>query len=200
MAEVFFDKFNDRLKKAHVAVAGLGGLGSNIAVALARSNVGNLHLIDFDRVDMSNLNRQHYNINHLGKYKTEALKEQLKFINPDVNVTIDTVKVTPDNIKTLFQNDEIICEAFDKAEMKAMLVNEVLEVFPEKFLVSGSGMAGYETSNTIVTKRITEKFYLCGDGVSGLAYDRKLLAPRVSICAGHQANMILRIILGEYDV
>lgn len=200
MAEVFFDKFNDRLKKAHVAVAGLGGLGSNIAVALARSNVGNLHLIDFDKVDMSNLNRQHYNINHLGKYKTEALKEQLKLINPDVNVTIDTVKVTPDNIKMLFQNDEIICEAFDKAEMKAMLVNEVIEVFPDKFLVSGSGMAGYETSNTIVTKRITEKFYLCGDGVSGLAYDRKLLAPRVSICAGHQANMILRIILGEYDV
>ena len=62
----------DRLKNASVAIAGLGGLGSNIAVSLARAGVGTLFLTDFDRVDLSNLNRQQYTVNDIGRYKTEA--------------------------------------------------------------------------------------------------------------------------------
>lgn len=190
----------EKVKKAHVAVAGLGGLGSNVAVNLARTGVGHLHLIDFDIVEPSNLNRQQYKIKHLGMYKTEALKNEIQEINPFIKVTIDTVKVTPENIKSLFENEDIICEAFDNPEAKAMIVNCIMENFPNKKLVSASGMAGFESSNTIITKKITKNFYLCGDGKTGAKVGRGLMAPRVSICAGHEANMILRLILEIEEV
>lgn len=189
-----------KFKNARVAVAGLGGLGSNIAVSLARTGVGHLHLIDFDVVEPSNLNRQQYRIAHLGMPKADALKMELEEINPFIKVQTDRVKVTPNNIKQLFEGDEIICEAFDRPEAKALLVNHLLIDFPEKKVVSGSGMAGLESSNSIVTKKIRNHFYLCGDGESYAGVRGGLLAPRVAICAGHQANMVLRLILGMEEV
>ena len=117
----------DKLDAAHVAICGCGGLGSTIAVALTRIGVGHLHLIDFDRVDMTNLNRQQYFLKDLGQYKTEALRSNLRQINPFTDITIDTVKVTDENVPTLFENEDIICEAFDVPENKTMLVNAVLE-------------------------------------------------------------------------
>ena len=190
----------EKVKATRVAVAGLGGLGSNIAVSLARTGVGNLHLIDFDIVEPSNLNRQQYKIKHLGLYKTEALKNEIEEINPFIKVTIDTVQVTEENVQLLFKNDDIICEAFDNPRAKALLVNTLLECYPLKKIVSASGMAGYESSNTIITKKIADNFYLCGDGITGAMVGRGLMAPRVSICAGHQANMVLRLILGIEEI
>ncbi|MGE5627801.1 MAG: sulfur carrier protein ThiS adenylyltransferase ThiF [Solirubrobacterales bacterium] len=190
----------EKAKAAKVAIAGLGGLGSNIAVSLARTGIGNLHLIDFDIVEPSNLNRQQYKIKHLGLYKTEALKNEIEEINPFIEVTIDTIKVTEENIKELFEKDEFICEAFDNPTAKAMLVNTLLETYPGKKIVSASGMAGFESSNTIITKKITSNFYLCGDMENGAKVGRGLMAPRVSICAGHQANMVLRLILGIEEI
>lgn len=109
-------EIQQKLSDARVAVAGLGGLGSNVAVQLARTGVGHLHLIDYDCVDLSNLNRQHYFIRHLGKPKTDALREQLLEIHPYLDIRTDTVKVTQDNVAELFTEDEIICEAFDVPE------------------------------------------------------------------------------------
>lgn len=188
------------LSSAHVAVAGLGGLGSNVAYALARIGVGHLHLIDFDVVDITNLNRQQYFIRHIGMYKTDALKSLLLDINPYLDIRTDCVKVTEENLETLFQNDPIVCEAFDRPEAKAMLVNGILEKFPEKKLVSATGMAGYGSSNTITTKRLMKNFYLCGDRVTEPTYGNGLMAPRVAVCAAHEANMITRLILGEEEV
>ncbi|MGN0144201.1 MAG: sulfur carrier protein ThiS adenylyltransferase ThiF [Clostridium sp.] len=190
----------EKVKKAHVAVAGLGGLGSNVAISLARTGIGHLHLIDFDIVEPSNLNRQQYKIKHLGMFKTEALKSEIEEINPFIEVAVDTVKVTPDNIQSLFENEDIVCEAFDNPMAKSMIVNNFMERFPDKKLVSASGMAGFESSNTIVTKKITNNFYLCGDGTTSAQVGRGLMAPRVSICAGHEANAILRLILGIEEV
>ena len=188
------------LSSAHVAVAGLGGLGSNVAYALARIGVGYLHLIDFDVVDITNLNRQQYFIRPIGMYKTDALKSLLLDINPYLDIRTDCVKVTEENLETLFQNDPIVCEAFDRPEAKAMLVNGILEKFPEKKLVSATGMAGYGSSNTITTKRLMKNFYLCGDRVTEPTYGNGLMAPRVAVCAAHEANMITRLILGEEEV
>ena len=95
-------------------VAGLGGLGSNIAVMLARSGVGELLLVDFDTVDVTNLNRQMYLIPQLGKPKAEALPEILYQINPYLTYRSVCIKVTPDNVKELFSEYPIVCEAFDK--------------------------------------------------------------------------------------
>lgn len=184
----------DKLQKAKVAIAGLGGLGSNIAIGLARIGVGQLHLVDFDRVDLTNLNRQHYFIHHLGQYKTEALKKQIWEINPYILVSTDCLKITASNVATLFSDADIICEAFDVPENKAMLVNTVLEQLPDKWLVSGNGMAGYGRSNLIQTKAIMSKFYLCGDNISSNEV-QPLMAPRVAICAGHEANMVAELII-----
>ena len=169
------------LSAGQVTIAGLGGLGSNVAYSLARIGVGHLHLIDFDVVDITNLNRQQYFMEHIGMYKTDALKSLLLKINPYLDIRTDCVKVTEENLKEL-------------------LVNGILEHFPEKKLVSATGMAGYESSNIISTKRMMKNFYLCGDRVTEPTYGNGLMAPRVAICAGHEANMITRLLLGEEDV
>ena len=189
-----------KLSETSVAVCGLGGLGSNIAISLARAGVGKLHMIDFDKVDISNLNRQQYFPEQLGMYKSDALYETLKRIAPYCEIQKDCVKLDDDNIPRLLADDDIIVEAFDKAEQKAMLVNCVLETMPEKYLVAGSGMAGLASSNTITTKRVTKRFYICGDGVSDVNDGMGLVSSRVLICAGHQAHAVIRIIAGEFDI
>ncbi len=193
-------EIQEKLSAGRVAIAGLGGLGSNVAYSLTRIGVGHLHLIDFDVVDITNLNRQQYFMEHLGMPKTDALESLLKKINPYLDIQTDCVRVTEDNIRELFGEWDIVCEAFDDPSAKAMLVNGILECFPEKKLVSASGMAGFGSSNSIVTKKVTDNFYLCGDRVSAPEYGRGLMAPRVAICAAHEANMITRLILGEEDV
>lgn len=185
----------ESLRKARVAVAGLGGLGSNIAVSLARIGVGHLHLIDFDRVDITNLNRQQYFISQIGMYKTDAIRENLQRINPYLDIRTECIKIQEDNVRELFQEDDYICEAFDVPEYKAMLVNSALEYFPGKYLVAASGMAGFGDGNKIRTRRITDHFYLCGDETSAAEEVPGLMAPRVALCAAHQANMIVRLIL-----
>ncbi len=185
----------EKLSESRVAVAGLGGLGSNTAVFLARAGIGHLHLIDFDKVDITNLNRQHYFISHLGRYKTEALKEQLLQINPWLDIETSCEVVREENVLRLFQNEDIICEAFDCPENKAMLVNSCLELFPEKILVCASGMAGWGRSNDIITRQVGRNFYLCGDDTSGIENGEGLIAPRVALCAAHEANLIIELIL-----
>ena len=193
-------EIQEKLSAGRVAIAGLGGLGSNVAYSLTRIGVGHLHLIDFDVVDITNLNRQQYFMEHLGMPKTDALESLLKKINPYLDIQTDCVRVTEDKIRELFGEWDIVCEAFDDPGAKAMLVNGILECFPEKKLVSASGMAGFGSSNSIVTKKVSDNFYLCGDRVSAPEYGRGLMAPRVAICAAHEANMITRLILGEEDV
>jgi sulfur carrier protein ThiS adenylyltransferase len=191
---------HEHLKKGKVAIAGLGGLGSNIAVMLARIGVGQLLLVDFDIIEPSNLNRQNYYVSHLGMPKTTALKEQLEQINPYIKVETKMVKITADNVKELFEGYDIICEAFDKADQKSMLINAALEQLPQAKIVAGSGLAGYDSSNTIQTRKLMNRLYVCGDLENAARVGNGLMAPRVSICAGHQANMILRLLIGEEEV
>lgn len=193
------EDLQNKISAARVAVCGLGGLGSNIAIALARAGVGHLHLIDFDRVDLTNLNRQQYAVGQLGQYKTDALRETLSLVSPYCDVTCDTIQVTEENLPDLLKTEDYICEAFDRAEAKAMLVSGVLEHFPEKYLVAGSGLAGLGSANTIQTRRVSQRFYLCGDGTSDSSVGLGLVASRVLVCAAHEANMILRLIAGETE-
>ena len=195
LAERHGGKLQEIFPRAGAAIAGLGGLGSNVAFNLARTGIGHLHLIDFDRVDITNLNRQQYFIHQIGMYKTEALKENLLKINPYLDIHTDCVKVEEGNVRELLAEDRYICEAFDKAENKAMLVNTVLEYFPEKYLVAASGMAGFGESNRIRTRKVTEHFYLCGDGTSDAEEGICLTAARAALCAAHQANLIVSLIL-----
>lgn len=186
-----------KLHAATVGIAGLGGLGSNVAVHLARLGVGHLILADFDCVDITNLNRQHYTMHDLGKPKTEALIAQLREINPYLQYDAHQMRVTPENIPTLFAGCTVICEAFDRPDQKAMLTETVLTKLPEIPLVAASGMAGYASGNLIHTTHRFGNFYLCGDETSGLEQGLPLAAPRVALCAAHEATAIMRLILGE---
>mgnify|MGYP003296351495 CR=1 FL=1 len=188
-----------KFSAACAAVCGLGGLGSNVAISLARAGVGTLHLIDFDSVDISNLHRQQYAISQLGMYKTAAMKQTLSEIAPYCNVITHTEKLTEYNLSLLADCD-IICECFDNAGCKAMLVNGVIENYPDKYIVAASGMSGLHPCNTIQTKRLGKRLYLCGDGTSDVSEDGTLFAPRVMLCAAHQANTVLRIIAGKFEV
>ena len=185
---------------ATVAVCGLGGLGSNIAIALVRAGVGKLILIDFDRVDITNLHRQQYKISQIGMHKTDALTVNLREIAPYIELEVHTERITEDNVITLLQDADIICEAFDDAECKAMLTNTVLSEMPDKYLVAASGMAGMGVTNSIRTRRITSKFYLCGDETSEVSDGIGLVAPRVALCAAHQAHTVLRILAKQFEV
>ena len=185
---------------AAVAVCGLGGLGSHIAAALVRAGIGKLILVDYDRVDVGNLHRQQYGASQVGRFKTEALAENLKEMAPYVELEIHTVRVGEENGVALLDGADVICEAFDDARCKAMLANLVLERLPEKYLVAASGMAGFGSPNGIRTRRVAERFYLCGDGTSEVADGVGLAAPRVMACAAHQAMTVLRILAGEFDV
>ncbi len=188
-----------RFQEARVAVCGLGGLGSHVAVALARAGVGHLHLIDFDRVEVSNLHRQNYRMFQVGMEKTQALQEVIAEINPYCEVTTHCRKLESTNIPQLLEWDDVICEAFDVPECKAELVNTVFEHFTDKYVVASCGMSGFSSGNTIQTRRVAKRLYVCGDGQSDVALDGTLYISRVQICAAHQANTILRILAGKLE-
>ena len=185
-----------KLKKTRVCILGLGGLGSNVVVLLARSGIGSLKLVDFDIVEASNLNRQQYRISHIGLKKTEAMKSIIREINPFVEVDISDIKVDRENIYSIVGDIELVVEAFDRAETKAMTL-EALLTNTNKIVVSASGMAGLGSANEIVTRKIKDNFYLIGDNYSDYEEYSGIMSTRVMICAAHQANMVLRLILEE---
>ncbi len=188
---------HSRLKQACVGIAGVGGLGSAVAVALARIGVGRLILADFDIVEPSNLNRQQFFVDQIGLLKVYALADTLRRINPYIMIEPHAVRLDPENIPAIFAPCPVIVEAFDLAEMKAMLVDSVLEQLPDSSIIAASGVAGFGDNNGITTRRISARFYLVGDGSSEAAPGNGLMAPRVAIAAGQQANQAVRLILGE---
>ena len=151
-------ELQDKISGTTVAICGLGGLGSNIAIALSRSGIGKLILVDNDKVDITNLHRQQYKVNQIGMNKTEALRDNLKEINPYIEAKIHTICLDESNAKDILSDADIICEAFDNAESKTMLVNFVLDEMSSKYIVAASGMAGLGSSNTIHTRKISKKF------------------------------------------
>ena len=189
---------SQRLQAAKVAIVGLGGLGSNVALWLARLGVGQLLLYDFDKVELSNLNRQYYFLEDVGQYKATALLGHLKAVNPYGNYHSRVVRLTEDNLPELLSEAHIVCEALDKPEAKALLVNGVLESFPDKYLVSASGLAGFASSAGMQVRRVTPHFYLCGDGISDML-QLPLCGARVGLCAAQEALTIARIILQMED-
>ena len=185
----------EKVKRATVGVAGLGGLGSAVAVALARTGIGKLVLADFDLVEPSNLNRQQYFIDQLGSPKTEALIENLRRINPYAEFEPVQQRVTARNAAAVFAGCEIVAECFDDPQSKAELTQALLR--SGKTVVAASGVAGDGPANAIRTKKKMARLYVVGDGITAAAPGRGLMAPRVGIAAHHQANAILRLLLGE---
>jgi len=184
----------DKLYQAIVGIAGCGGLGSNVAMALARIGIGKLILVDFDVVEPTNLNRQQYFINDIGKRKIDALEEKLKMVNPFLLIEKHHEKLTAPKVKIIFKEAQIVVEAFDQVSEKSMLMKAFTgKIFREKYLVAASGLAGFSSSNTIKTKKLTQNIFVCGDNETDFLSEG-VMAPRVMIAAGHQANTVVEII------
>ena len=189
-------ELNLALSKAVIGVAGLGGLGSNIALSLARVGLKKLVLADFDVVEPSNLNRQQYFVRHIGLKKTQALKELINDVNPFVEVETHDIFLDEKNVASVFGECEILCEAFDNVAGKAMILNEAGASLKDKKIIGASGMAGYFSSNIIKTIKFAKNVYLCGDLTNEAKIGQGLMAPRVAICANHEANLAIRLLMG----
>lgn len=182
------------IQQVTIGIAGAGGLGSNCAVNLVRSGFIKFVIVDFDVIDYSNLNRQFYFYNQVGRPKVEALQENLLAINPNLSLEISQQKIEEHNVEGIFQRCDIIVEAFDQAPYKKMIVEHYIQ--SDKLIVSASGIAGWSNSDDLKTHKIRGNFYLVGDLCSGVSPKLPPCAPRVSIAAAKQANIILQYIVG----
>jgi sulfur carrier protein ThiS adenylyltransferase len=189
-----FNGIKKILQQKIVGIAGVGGLGSNCAVALARVGTGTLIIADFDLVSEDNLNRQYYFYDQIGKPKVDALKENIKKINPSVNVISHNIRLTKKNIRVLFKDCDVIIEAFDQARQKEMLIETILTEFPGKKLVLGLGVAGWGKNDNIHCRQI-DNLFICGDEVSEIAPDLPPLAQKVGVVENMQANIVLELLL-----
>jgi len=184
------------LKRAHVGIAGCGGLGSTLAVALARLGVGCLTLVDFDVVEPSNLNRQQFFIDQIGQAKVDALAANLSRVNPYVTLSRHQLKMGGSDVARLFGSCQVVAECFDNPAAKAELSTAMRRTLQSIPLVAVSGIAGYGPASTIRSRRVFGNHFLIGDGVTAAQPGRGLLAPKVTVAAGHQANVVLRLLLG----
>lgn len=182
-----------KVRAVKVGIAGAGGLGSNCATALVRTGFRHMRIVDFDVVECSNLNRQFYFLDQVGKPKVEMLKENLERINPAVEIEAIQMRIESDNIRKLFDGCDVVVEAFDRPECKKLIVETYMN--SEKFLVAASGLAGWGNSDRIEVRRIRDNFYLVGDSVTGIGPGAPPLAPMVFIAAAKQADVVLRYIL-----
>jgi len=183
-----------RLQGKVVGIAGAGGLGSNIAVSLLRSGVQRFILADYDRVELSNLNRQHYFLDQVGMEKTAALHQNLLRINPHVEVTLHCRRISADNLAAIFADAHLLIEAFDEPEMKALTAHCWTKSYPDRFLVMGSGISGYGR-NEAMTTMVRGRLVICGDQHTSCTAEAGLTACRLGIVAQMQANAALEILL-----
>ncbi|MFI3255057.1 MAG: sulfur carrier protein ThiS adenylyltransferase ThiF [Eubacteriales bacterium] len=192
-------KQQEKFSRGNVVILGLGSLGSHIAVALARAGVGylgHIHLVDFDGVELENIHCQHYDLANIGLEKTEVLKEQLKQINPYLEVKATFVKVSENNLGSLIKGMDVVIEAVDSPVQKSMIVDGFFtQKTPEQVLFAASGYAGLGDGNLIQTRMINQSFYLTGDGKSDFVKEKTLYASRVSLCAAAQAHAVLRYLI-----
>jgi sulfur carrier protein ThiS adenylyltransferase len=192
---MIFSEIKAHLSKFRVGIAGAGGLGSNCAVALARSGVGTLVISDYDIIEQPNLNRQYYFFDQVGLMKTVALKENIARINPDVSVIIHQKRLERSNITEVFSGCNIIVEALDSSDMKEMLIETVQINMPGTPVIVGSGMAGWGNTGEITCRKIDDSLYICGDEKSEVSDNLPVIAPRVGIVANMQANLVIEILM-----
>jgi sulfur carrier protein ThiS adenylyltransferase len=188
----------EKLKGTCIGIAGCGGLGSNCAMALARAGVGRLVIADFDVVSRENLDRQYYFLDQVGQKKVVALRENLHRVNPDIVVEAHDLRLGPDEVLSIFKDCRVIVEAFDHADMKLMIIETVTERMADRFIVAGSGLAGYGNNNDLRTRRLGNLF-VCGDETREVSEELPPLAPRVAAVAALQANQVLEIVMDDLE-
>jgi len=192
-----FSTIKSYLSQFRIGIAGAGGLGSNCAAALARSGVGTLVIADYDVIEPANLNRQFYFTDQLGMKKTEALKENLLRANGEINIFIHQVRLSSENIPSIFAGCDVVVEAFDQAEMKEMIIETMQTKMAGIPLIIGSGMAGWGNNDSLRCRKIDDSLFICGDESSSISDELPPMAPRVGIVANMQANLAIEILMNK---
>ncbi|MDD8026324.1 MAG: sulfur carrier protein ThiS adenylyltransferase ThiF [Acidobacteriota bacterium] len=182
------------LQGSIVGIAGAGGLGSNAAACLARAGVGRLIIADFDVVEPSDLNRQYYFVDQIGRPKVEALADNLRRMNPFSTYDVHTVWVDSSNVASLFDACDLLIEAFDAAGEKQMLVETWLRLFPDRPLIVASGLAGFGGNNAL-RQRDLGGLFIIGDEASECGECSAPTAPRVAAVAAMQANLAVELLI-----
>jgi sulfur carrier protein ThiS adenylyltransferase len=190
-----FDEIKKHLSRFSIGIAGAGGLGSNCAVALTRSGIGRLIIADYDFVEETNLNRQYFFSDQVGMKKTDALMENLRRINPATRAEMHDIRLNPDNIPFTFRDCDLIIEALDSSAMKEMLAETVMDTWPDRPIIFGSGLAGYGKNNDLRERVFSSTVIVCGDGKTESSDDLPPMAPRVAIVAAMQANAAIEILM-----
>jgi sulfur carrier protein ThiS adenylyltransferase len=185
----------ERIASIKVGIGGAGGLGSNVANHLVRSGFQQLVLADFDRIEPSNLNRQFFFADQIGKLKVEALAENLRRINPELQLWLHAEQITAKNIEKIFSDCDIWVEAFDQAAAKKLFIEYAVK--NQKRVISASGMAGWGNTDTMITRTWPSGLVVVGDFVSGISAERPPLSPRVGVAAAKEANVVLGWALGN---
>ncbi|MDD2966047.1 MAG: sulfur carrier protein ThiS adenylyltransferase ThiF [Desulfovibrionaceae bacterium] len=183
------------LAEARVGIAGMGGLGSNVALMLARSGIDHLLIADGDVVESSNLNRQQFFPRHVGLPKVTAMRMILEELNPQIDVDARHCWLDGARIAKLLPKADIWVEALDAPEAKRLFVEIALQA--GYFTVSASGMAGY--GGLPMQKRQVGNLVLVGDFISDVNV-LPPLAPRVTEAAALQADAVLERILGALSL
>lgn len=152
----------ERLKKAHILIVGTGGVGAYAAEMLARAGVGKLTLLDADKVQLSNLNRQVIALHStLGEDKVRVLERRLKDVNPDLNVTARAEFLEEGSVKTLLteNNFDFVVDAIDTIAPKCALIMEAMRL---KVPIVSSMGAGAKTDVTQIRFADLWSTYHCG--------------------------------------
>ncbi len=189
------EDIKSHLAKFKVGIAGAGGLGSNCAVALARSGVGTLVISDFDIIEGSNLNRQYYFTDQVGMLKTIALKDNIARINPDTIVIAYQIKLNSSNIPVVFEGCVIVIEALDQSDMKEVLIETMQQRMKDTPLIIGSGVAGWGKSDSVRFRKIDDTLFVCGDESTEVSDSMPTMAPKVGMVANMQANVAIEILM-----
>jgi len=185
------------LRLSTVGIAGAGGLGSNVAAALARAGAGKLIIADFDVLEASDLNRQYYFVDQVGRSKIEALGENLRRMNPFSDYELHAVKIDRGNVEGIFGTADLLIEAFDLADQKQMLIEAWLALRPGRPIIAASGLAGFG-GNAKIRQRKLGSLYICGDEASACDVCTAPMAPRVAVVAAMQANLAVELLVKRH--
>lgn len=198
MELTYSERVRAHLKKFTVGIAGCGGLGSTCAINLARAGIGKLIIADFDIVTRENLERQYYFNDQIGMLKVHALKSNIHRVDPSISVKAFDLKLCSSDVIELFSGCDVIVEAFDKAEMKQMIIETTLTHMPQKHLVAGIGLAGWGMTDILKVHR-TGNLIVCGDQTTEIGEKSPLMAPRVGIVSNMEANEVLSILMSKFE-
>lgn len=185
------------LQNVVVGIGGAGGLGSNCAMHLVRSGFKRFLLADFDVVDASNLNRQCFCMEQIGQPKVHALADNLRMVNPSVQIEVHEKRLELNDMLSVFARCDVIIEAMDVPKFKRALVEAYLPT--TRLVVAASGICGVGDADSIVTRKVRDNFYMIGDMETECSVEAPPMAPKVTVAAAKQADVVLRYFLDMYE-